>query len=308
METDRISQTHFSKGLNHKTGSTHMFLDDLAKGVMPIYRYRDKNIKISIEPENKEVEDLISNFLPNYPHQMTYNRNFIETVMHSVEFIAANLGYHGQLILEKIKVSEDGRETFHLIKVSGIKLKVLKDKVIQYYHDDIDDTSHQVEIPIEKCVVINFPDEFGGVKGYLEFLSKFEEHEKETPYYNFIRIPYDQILPEYNISEHQKLHDLEYRRISLPFNWHHRSFLGHDKLFSTYYWVRKRLLFKISVVKIRDYIVLELNNIITQFLKDQGYVGEIKYEGLLTVDEVEDKLRKWELGELRQGELDGVFY
>jgi hypothetical protein len=101
----------------------------------------------------------------------------------------------------------------------------------------------------------------------------------------------------YNLTEHQRLHDIELWKITKTYNWHHRE-SGSEKI-SGFYHIYRHLLFRKNKIKLRDYVVEELCKIVSTFSETVlGQKAELKIEGLLPIDKVEEKLEQWKTGQL----------
>lgn len=158
------------------------------------------------------------------------------------------------------------------------------------------DGKNKIDIPIEKCFVIEFPKSLGGKEKYLQFLKDYRELAKLSPMMNF----FNNLLQgqaNYDIKEHQRIHDIEVWKKTKLFSWHHRS--SGDEKISGYYHIYRHLLFWKNKIKLRGYIVEELSKIISTISEMAlGQKAELKIEGLLTIDKVEEKLEQWKTGQL----------
>src|SRR5690606_20066345 len=142
------------------------------------------------------------------------------------------------------------------------EIKIKKDTITQIIPDGVAQElgKNKIDIPIEKCFVIEFPKSLGGKEKYLQFLKDFRELAKLSPMMNFINNPL-QGQANYDIKEHQRLHDIELWKKTKLYSWHHRS--SGDEKISGYYHIYRHLLFRKNKIKLRDYIVEELCKIVS---------------------------------------------
>jgi hypothetical protein len=292
-ENDKISKKDYPNTYDALELKSHMFIEDFGQNVVPIYGSKLDAVCCKLEPENKEIMKSLYELLPS--NRQHYHPNFNEIILESVEYIAQHLVNSGILVLELVKYKDyDEREFYKLEYVYGEDIKVKKDTITQIIHND--EATTKIDIPIEKCFVIEFPKSLGGKEKYLQFLKEFREIANQSPMMIFFNNPL-QGQQGYNIKEHQRLHDIELWKKSKTFNWHHRESGG--EIFSGFYHIYRHLLFRMNKIKLRDFIIGELCGIIS-ILSEKvfGQKTDLKIEGLLPIDKVEEKLEQWKTGQL----------
>lgn len=296
-ETDRISARYHTNSYVPNELHLNMFMEDFGLNVVPIYGSELEAVSCKLEPDNIDMMKSLYELLPS--NRKHYHPNFNEIILESVEYIAQHLVNSGILVLELVKYKDyDKREFYKLEYVYGKDIKVKKDTITQIIHKDEarELVTTNIDIPIEKCFVIEFPKSLGGKEKYLQFLNEFREIANQSPMMNFFNNPL-QGQQGYNIKEHQRLHDIELWKKSKTFNWHHRESGG--EIFSGFYHIYRHLLFQKNKIKLRDFIIGELCGIIS-ILSEKvfGQKTDLKIEGLLTIDKVEEKLEQWKTGQL----------
>lgn len=306
-KTNRISLRYHSNTYDENELDSHMFIEDLGQNVVPIYGSKLEAVTCRLEPDNKEIMKSLYELLPS--HRQHYRSSFNEIILETIEYIAQHLVNRGFLVLELVKhIDVNESEFYKLETVYGKDIKIKKGILTQIIPDEVAQElgKNEIDIPLNKCIVIEFPKSLGGKEKYLQFLKNFRELTKQSPMMNFFNNPL-QGQTGYNLTEHQKLHDIELWKITKKYNWHHRE-SGGEK-FSGFYHIYRHLLFRKNKIKLRDYVVEELQKIIStlsELIFEQK--SELKIEGLLTIDIVEEKLEQWKTGELDPKTISDVLY
>ncbi len=310
VETDRISidynTPYFDSGMENNTS---MFLKDFCD-IIPTYDLESKNINCYLTPINKPLEKRLHGFLPNKHGRHSFPPTFNELILTTIKYIAECILHDGHIVFEFVKQKDiEGNEFFTLIRFKDSEIKYDKGYVIQNNSNDSlenNSTINQIKIPLSKCFIISFPDLLGGEKKYLKFIKKFQSIGSQSP----MMIHAHNSFPNdigYELMEHQRLHDLELRKISLPFNWHHRANFSNKDLFSGYYNFYKRISFRKSQIILRDYIINEFKFIISEWSERIGEKSELNIDGLTQLSEVDRKIKEWQTGELIIDKINDVF-
>lgn len=296
-KTDRISVRYHSNTYDENELNSHMFIEDFGQNVVPIYGSKSEAVTCRLEPDNKEIMKSLYELLPS--HRQHYRPSFNEIILETIEYIAQHLVNRGFLVLELVKYIDVNESEFYKLEtVYGKDIKIKKDILTQIIPDDVAQElgKNEIDIPLKKCIVIEFPKSLGGKEKYLQFLKDFRELAKQSPMMNFLNNPL-QGQAGYNLTEHQRLHDIELWKVTKIYNWPHRESSGEK--FSGFYHIYRHLLFRKNKIKLRDYVIEELQKIIStlsELVLEQK--AELKIEGLLTIDIVEEKLEQWKTGEL----------
>jgi hypothetical protein len=274
-----------------------MLIEDFGRNVVPIYGSKSEVVTCELDPDNKEIIKSLYELLPS--HRQHYRPSFNEIILETIEYITQHIVNRGFLVLELVKYKDvNEREFYKLETVYGEDIKIKRDIITQIIPDDVAQElgKNKIEIPLEKCFVIEFPKSLGGKEKYLQFLKEFRELAKQSPMMNFLNNPL-QGKAGYNLTEHQRLHDIELWKKTKTYNWHHRE-SGGEKI-SGFYHIYRHLLFRINKIKLRDYVVEELCKIVSTLSETVlGQKAELKIEGLLPIDKVEEKLEQWKTGQL----------
>lgn len=251
-------------------------------------------IKCTLDPKNIELEEHLINFLPcHYGHN-----NFNEKILDTIKFISEHLIHDGIVALEFVKqINFYGEEEIKLVSIKGKEVKVGRKEVVQILHEDFAKRSNSPKsktIPKEKCYVIGFPKSMGGKNKYLKFINELKNigdlSIEKTVLKNDLLEQHD-----YDLNKHDRLAKLEFLKKTKAFNW-----IANDTRFiSSYYYVRRALLFKKSKILLRDYLIEELSKLINQVSEDKfGQASKLKVEGLMPLSELDKKLELWEIGKL----------
>ncbi|HNP67039.1 MAG TPA: hypothetical protein PKH16_03955 [Aequorivita sp.] len=296
-ETDKISVRYHTNTYDTPEHYSHMFIEDFGRNVVPIYGSKSEIVTCKLDPDNKEIMKSLFELLPS--HRQHYRPSFNEIILETIEYIAQHIVNRGFLVLELVKYKDvNGREFYKLETVYGKDILIKRDIITQIIPDNVAQElgKSKIDIPLEKCFVFEFPESLGGKEQYLQFLREFRELAKQSPMMNFLNNPL-QGQADYNLTEHQRLHDIELWKITKTYNWHHRE-SGGEK-FSGFYHIYRHLLFRKNKIKLRDYVVEELCKIVSTLSESVfGQKAELKIEGLLTIDKVEEKLEQWKTGQL----------
>ncbi len=296
-ETDKISLNYHTNTYDTPEHYSHMFIEDFGRNVVTIYGSKLEAVTCRLEPNNKEIMKSLYELLPF--HRQHYCPSFNDIILKTIEYIAQHIVNRGYLALEIVKYKDvNKREFYKLETIYSKDIKIKKDILTQIIPDDatLELGKNKIDIPLKKCIVIEFPKSLGGKEKYLQFLKDFRELAKQSPMMNFLNNPL-QGQAGYNLTEHQRLHEIELWKITKTFNWHHRE-SGSEKI-SGFYHIYRHLLFRKNKIKLRDYVIEELQKIISTLSELLlGHKAELKIEGLLPIDKVEEKLEQWKTGEL----------
>lgn len=306
-ETDKISVWYHPNTYDAPELNSHMFVQDFGNNIVPLYGSKSETVTCKLKPYNKEIIESLYELLPS--HHQHFRPNFNDIILETIKFVAQHLVNRGFLVLELVKYKDENkREFYKLESVYGKEIRIQKDIVTQIIHDDVAQElgRNKVDIPIKKCIVIEFPKSLGGKKEYLQFLNEFRKLAEQCPMMNFSNNPL-QGQAGYNINEHQRLYDIELWKKTKIYNWHHRESSGEN--FSGFYHIYRHLLFRKNKIKLRDYVIEELCKIVSTLSENIfGQKTNIKIEGLLTIDQIEEILEQWKTGQLDPKTISDVLY
>ncbi len=304
-EINRISVRYHTNTYDANEPISHMFIEDFGRNIVPVYGSKLEAVSCKLEPDSKEFIKSLYELLPSY--RQRYRPSFNDIILETVEYIAQHLVNRGFLVLELVKYKDyNEREFYKLEPVYGKEIKIKKDIITQIIHDDVVQElgTSKVDIPIKKCFIVEFPKSLGGKEKYLQFLKEFKELANQSPMMNFLNNPLNG-QEGYNIKEHQRLYDIELWKKTKIYNWHHRE-SGGEK-FSGFYLIYRHLLFRKNKIKLRDYVIEELSKIVSTISEMVlGQKSELKIEGLLPIEKVDEKLEQWQTGQLNPSSLSDV--
>lgn len=296
-ETDKISIRYHTNTYDAPELNFHMFIEDFGHNVVPINGSKLDAVSCKLEPDNKEIMNLLYEFLPSY--RQNYRSGFKDIILGTIDYIAHQLVRRGFLVFELVKNKDlNEREYYKLESVYGKEIKITNNTITQIIPDDAIPKlgKNRILIPIEKCFVIEFPKLLGGKEKYIQFLKEFRELSNQSPMMNYFNNSLQGQMG-YNLNEHQRLHDIELWKTTKTYNWHHRESSGEK--FSGFYHIYRHLLFRKNKIILRDFVIEELCKIISTFSKKViGQKISLKIEGLLPIDKVEEKLEQWKTGQI----------
>lgn len=304
-ETDRLSIKYRTNTYQEKEHYSSMFMDDFYKNIVPIYGSNYEFVQCQLVPVNEKFEEQLSQLLPSF--QYRYNEEFNDIILGFIQFVAQNLINDGHLYLEFVKQKNiNGELIFKLEPIYGSEVKIGGDYIIQIIHEDAAEQLNIIKptlIPIEKCFIIKFPDSKYGKEEYLKFIEDFKDLGMKSPMLSTFQNPLSG-QAGYDMTMHQRLHELELWKKSKVYNWHHRQ--NSSNLFSGYYHIYRYLKFRKSTIVLRDYIIEKLKEIILNFSVKCGVKTELQIEGLISKEKIDETLELWKTGELKPNSITEV--
>ncbi|WP_454804245.1 hypothetical protein [Mucilaginibacter phyllosphaerae] len=304
--SDRLSipiMTGFETG---EEFNVSMFTEDLYQDIVPI-RARDYPHACRLEPKDKSAEQQLVALFSAF--NRLSSKSLTDMIFEAIRHIGGSLVTAGSIALELVKLTnadDDEVRTDHkLMYISGDKVirdghivqRLTPEEAAQW------DTAQEIKIPLEKCWIIDFPDNLGGKKGYLKFLQEMKELGNSDPFRIFLDNEL-RGLKGYDIAKHHKIADLSLWEQTKEFGWHHRETSG--KMFSGYYMINRRLRFRKTQFILRDHIIAELIKYVDQFLSSDDRTFALSIDHIGTTESVSQAIDDWAAGKLQQEELTAV--
>jgi len=311
-ESDRISKKYRKEHHERIEHYSWMFKEDLCRNIVPSNYSPKAFVNCILEPENKDLEKLLYELLPSAFGR--HHGGLNEIILGSIQFIANQIVHHGYIILELVRYQDfDDTEHFKLENVLSSEFVEEKDHIVQVipknnvilFNEEGEqfDESKPILIPKSKCLIIEFPEALGGRLAYKKFLDDFESFGKLSPMMNYFNNTLSG-QPGYDLTEHQRLHLLELWKMSRIFKWHHRS--NSENEFSGFYYIYRYLNFIKLKMILRDYLVEQLSRFIAEFSEHVNKKTVLKMEGLITINQVDEKINEWITGTMNPGSLSEV--
>lgn len=311
-ESDKLSVGYRAKTKREVEHYSWMFKEDFSRNIIPASRSQGKSIKCFLDPDNKSFEKLLYDILPSSHGK--YRFDFNDIILDTIQYIGNQLVHNGFVIFEFVKLKDiNGIELFKLERISGSEIKIENGNIVQIISQDeaepFQDGTEQIDyskpvvIPKDKCFIIDFPEILGGKEGYLKFIEEFKSLGTQSPMMNYFNNSLSGHVG-YDMTEHQRLHELELWKKSKTYSWHHRS--NNSKEFSGYYYIYRYLNFISLKTKLRDYIVEQLKKIVSDLSERLGEKEVLNIEGLIPLNEVDKKLEQWSSGEMNPNSLNEV--
>lgn len=305
-ETDKISKNYYSYENLPRDRFSWMFKEDLCNNIIPYRDFEDVTIQCSIEPDSGEFLTLICNLFPSSHYQQ--GNDLCENVLEGIQFMAGILVEHGFIVLELVKEKNDkGNLNYKLYQIMGDELIICKENIVQVINTlDINESKEAtyLEIPREKCFIIEFPQIFGGKKKYLKFLDSLKELENLDPIKSFIEGGFND-QPGYDSAEHFRMFQIEMFRRSQEFKWHHRGLC--DERFSGFFTLLRRLQFRRAQILFRDFLIQKISEIFSTISRIEGKERLFKIDGLVTIQKIDEAIENWKNGKVRPNWTDELF-
>ena len=294
----RKSKPSFSNSNSHRRHNSTMFTHVLGS----ILIKKDADLKPFTK--NETVENLFSqlHFQDHY-YSSSHQSGFTETIIKVIQLIQNHLIANGRIVFELISETKGNSLSYHLVNVQGISLKKHLFNIKQITKGD-NGKLQSTYIPKNKCVIIDFPEFLGGRKKYLKLLSDFDVLDSNNPIHIFKNKLIDS-SSYYDSMNHHKKMEIELRRISKLYKWHHRDNLGNNDIFSEFYSNLKTIEFMKTRAQLRDFIIDELNKIISSVSNkiELGTIPTFKFENIISIKELEEIINDYKLGKIGRKEI-----
>jgi hypothetical protein len=287
----RISKPFFYGHHNNLASQSMMFTEDFGRALL-----KDTS-SISISVNNEKIEEIFSNF-QSHSFRNSYKNGFKESIKDIIQLMTNELIHNGRIAFELISKDNEEDLIYNLVNVKGTRLKKLFFNLKQVTIDD-GGVEMATYIPRGKCVIIDFPKILGGRKKYLKFLSEFNKLSISDPIHIFNNKLMGTSRYYDSINHHKKL-EIELRRKSSPYKWHHRDNLGNNDLFLEFYYNLKTLEFMKTRAQLRDYVFDELNRII-KFVSKKLQIENapiLQFENIISVCELERITEDYKVGKV----------
>lgn len=300
-ESDKISVEIYSTN-NEYEHFANLFQEDLINFVNR-YNTTYTEITCRLEKEDLEFERIIKNLLPNY--RGISNNQLKDKVFDAAQKIMAHLVKNGYALFEVVKqIDLNENEEYKLIAFNSSTFKIENEDVIQSFQNK-DQKKIEIRIKKNKCLIANFPQILGNIEEYFAFLQELGELDKSFP----TVILGDQKLSTtkgYDFYEHKRLIGIDKLILNKKYYWSGRRY--QNELLTGFNGTKMQLEFKKLQIQLRDYVVSILLDYIESFANKLGTPNKIIIEGMPSVSEIDDTIRKWEMGEISRSELSSILY
>lgn len=263
----------------------HMLVDDLTHGVFPYVLKRDYTVKL--ETDHSSLKEIISFALNTRYHYV--GRSIKEAVRSFFEGVIQSLGYYGECIYEIVELLNPNTSQVEAITFSFIQpLTVFEKngKWVQYIPVEVArERGIEQNIPLlkERLLVFNFPEKY-----QQNWMTRIESLANVSEIVSPFGLPSLQNDPNkvpFDFLEHNKLREQIVAKLTSDIGWNMRKY-PHDGM-TEYYWFHRLLLFEKFKTELREYLLSTLNEGLIRVGQKLGMYGQIKVEGLPTVEEVE---------------------
>ncbi|MBP8017060.1 hypothetical protein KAZ01_03555 [Candidatus Gracilibacteria bacterium] len=286
------------------TSNLNMFFDDLRNSLFPY-----KNDKFSIEMNLKDsiLESRVIKFL-SLPNYNTYN--LTDTLSCFFEDIIYSLLKYKKIVFEIIECENKREKTNYkrMIFIIEGKVKIGKNNVIQYftkYESLNNNIPRKIKIPIEKCLIIEYPNIYKNYKMIKKIINKIAEMDK----YNELQFSSDYINSDkkkqsyYDLSLHHDLMNIEKWKSTKEIGWNFRANLGgYNDMTFEFYRAYRGLIFKKFIINLRYYLFQNIEDIINKVFPQEKHI-ELVINGLFDIKQINDSINKWFNGEMNFDEV-----
>jgi hypothetical protein len=300
-ESDKISVDVCATNNDNKHYAK-LFQEDLIRSINR-YSSKYKDVICKLERENDEFENILKELLPNY--RGIYTNQLKDEFFEAGEKIMAHLIKNGYALFELVRqIDLNNKEKFKLIDFHSNTFKFENENFIQSFQDE-NQKNIEIRIKKEKCLIIDFPDILGNTNEYFNFIDKLDSEGNSLPKMYLG----DQTLFKtkgYDFEEHKKLIEIQKLILYKKYSWTERRF--KDDLLTAFNNTKMQLEFKKLQIQLRDYVFNLLIDYIEKFSIMLGCPNKIIIEGMLSVKDVEDAIKKWEIGEITKSEISAILY
>src|SRR5665213_241022 len=284
---------------------TRMFLEDVGHGVMPIGGHtKRKDFAVSISPADPTIEQMIVSAIS----RREYN---CETLTGSLcEFFrltASGLCAFDRSTHEIAYIADAETQ-----KITGFRLFFINEQQIvkrfrqlyQFVPPEIvkeENVSRMIPLPKEDLIIFTPPAEFQKILRNMredlstlsDFGSMFEMVRGDKKY-------------QYDFKTHQNSKELALLKVCRPIGWIARGTFN-EKILS-FYLVYLQLLFEKFKIRLREEMLVALNDGLRRAGQKIGFSVQLRVTGLPTMIDVEDAMEKLNSGRKPFVELMDPFY
>jgi len=267
---------------------THMLIEDVAASIMPIGgRSQNRPFRVLLTPADPKVEELIEGGIAH----RDYNGDLAESVCDFFHECAQTIMAFGEAVYEIVYLSKPSDGTIVRFELGFIQPRTVmhrRGKLVQYVPLEAArrlNVPQYVQLLPERVLTFKPPayvnDKLEHIMKCLSFLSTHMLPDFALPAMagEIKSIPYDSSV----FLRSQKLALADAGKL---IGWNARGIVEGEVL--EYYWLHRQLIFERFKIELRDTILRTLNEGLELAGRDVGFSGQLKFEGLPTLDDVKD--------------------
>jgi len=301
---------------------THMFIEDLHLGIMPIgWQPKRYSFECKLEPNSVETEKLIIDALPTHHRAPDY---LTEAISDFVEEATHIVSCYGKAFYEVISVYTDAKKDkikgFQIINISNNNIKNSFGFYWQYIPKEVRDYRARernfigqdakdkqedkklIWLPRKSIFSLDFPRQLGG-KGQLKsILSNLKWAGQETvPKFYMKDMEVQKQQEGYDFTTYRDNQDIFILKLTKHVGWPARS-LSSDKLLE-FYTLYRYLKFARTQAVLREYIINKLNILLCKLGKTIGFKAKIVISNCISSEQLEKSMYDLIDGKLQFSEV-----
>lgn len=279
-------------------GYPSALIRDVKYGVLPF-----ENYKISIDPPNEEIKRLIGNGL----NTERYNVNFEKAVSNLIKDCASSIMAFGEAVYEIIYFIDPTDNKIVKFKLGFIQHKTVmwqKNKLVQYIPEKLLEQykTSFIDLSPETILIFKLSDDLESkIKKIMKELATLDHPPiVEEFLFNTTKknVPYD-------VNKHIHTQNMAIAKIGSSIGWIPPNI---SLKFNEYYDTYQFLLFQEFKIKLRNTILMTLNDGLKVIGDKMGFSAQIKIEGLPSLESVQTMKKDLERGTKSFKEVVDAFY
>ncbi|MDD5477718.1 MAG: hypothetical protein PHG87_05955 [Candidatus Omnitrophica bacterium] len=280
----------------------HMLTEDIHLGIMPIGgRTKNNLFKITLKPQNAEVENLIKDSLPTHYGEP---QDLKEAVCDFIDEAAGLLGYGGVAYYEtvyyyKVPSKPIRFELRHIINNTikdtfGLYWQYVPGAALEYVEGD----KRFIWLPRKSIIKIRFPDTIGGSNNQRKLIYNLAWLSKSSVMPEFARDDMEKREQQtsYDFTVYRRNKDIFLARITQHLGWPARSLMNDCA--SEIYELYRHLKFEKTKAIIRETILHSLNKALVNIGKEIGFNAAIEISGIPSVSDFDTYIKQLLSGEM----------
>ena len=293
----------------HGSLYTHMFIEDLHLGIMPIGgRSKNPNFIVKIDPPSKEIEELIRLGLPTYhgePQSLT------EAVCDFIDMAAYILASYGKAYYDLVYFfTNDDKNNIEGFMIENVSNRCIKENLGFYWQlipkevleHKGENLKRFVWLSKNDLLVLSIPKVLGGVRKFRRLLYDLQWLSKYTiPEFAMKDMAAQQQTKGYDFSAYRKNQETFLAKITQHLGWIARGTFTERSL--EFYQMYRYLKFQKTKAILREHILHNLNKALEKIGAKMGFKAEIKLEGIPSYQDYDNYIRQLTEGSLQFSEV-----
>lgn len=292
----------------HGSLYSHMFIEDLHLGIMPIGGRSDNpNFAVKIDPYSTEIGEFIRLGLPTHHGEP---RSLTEAVCDFIDMAAHILASHGKAYYELIYFfTDDNKNKIEGFMIENIPNRCIKENLGFYWQlipnevlEHKENLKRFIWLSKDDLVVLSIPKELGGVRKFKKLLSDLQWlSECSVPRFAIEDMAIQKQTAGYDFSTYRKNQETCLAKITRHLGWNGRGSFDGQTL--EFYQLYRILSFQKTRAILREYIMHNLNRALEKIGEKMGFKCEIRLEGISTHEDYNNYMRQLIDGSLQFSEV-----